>query len=228
LLDGMMMVSRDLFNPRRLRRRMLRHAGLGLRDHPLLTAGLIVVAAVALAAAVTAFLVATVLAAIVLAVVVVACIAARELIGLPRARSHRIRSEEPAQILRHYLQAVDEFARLTELAISASIYAPPRGRAFRRASADARCLQRLASDLADDWHGSSHITACLQGLESAADTLVRYLAELRRSGRDRHSPAELHWRRDELSRRRDTLLTYLRETDFSTGGSSDARRSARA
>src|SRR6266487_858880 len=119
----------------RLRSRMVRDVVWGFRTHPLLTLALVIAVSVAVAAAAAALVVAAVLAAIVLAAVFVAYGAARELLqpGSADAAGRHIdlNGDEPALALRFYLAAVDEFARLTDVAVSIGLEEPPRGKAFR-------------------------------------------------------------------------------------------------
>jgi len=197
---------------------MLREVAYGFRSHPLLTLALIVVASIAAAAAVTAFLVAAVLAAAVLAALFIAYAAVREILrpastGTP-VRPIAATGQETAETLHRFLAAVDEFARLMDLAVSVGVDERAHGRAFRGVASESRSLHQYATRLASDWGGAAAVGVCIAELEAATAALHRYLMELQLRAPNRASTEILRWHRQELCRRRDALFSLLRDTDF--------------
>jgi hypothetical protein len=198
----------------------------GLRTRPLLTMILLGIAAFACLLAVVAVAVTTLAAIAVAAVAFVAYNTVRQLLR-PRRPGHNgaaLRAgERPADQLRRYLSAVDEFGRLTELAMAQPIDGRPRATLLRRMTEDARQLQSAARGLAESWRGGNSPAACMFELRAGADSLLDYLRELSRDGSRRASDASLRWKRDDLSRRRDALTSHLRNTDFRTAATEAMR-----
>lgn len=205
---------------RHLRRRLGRGVGRGMRDRPILTAVLL---AAALAAGVV-LVVLLVALALVVAITALAGMGAYRIgrrIVSRQPRVARFRSTVPlasrntgADTLHRYLDATEEFSRLSESLLAEPVQQPTRGKQVHEAGAEARRLQRTAESLHDEWSGAADIAACLDELVNASEALGRYADALQARGSRRLSLAELGWQRDDLARRRDHLIERLRATDF--------------
>ena len=208
---------------RRLRRRIGRGVGRGMRDRPVLTTILL---AVALAAVICLVVMLIALAAVV-AVAALAGMAALRIgrrIASRQPHLARYPSARPAAMtgsgtdtLHRYLDATEEFGRLSESLLAEPVEQPVRSKQVREAGAEARRLQRSAESLRSEWRGTADIGACLDELANASDALGRYANALQARGSRRLSVAELGWQRDDLARRRDHLIDRLRATDFRGG-----------
>lgn len=200
---------------RQMRSAMLRQAGLGFRTHPLLMLGLLVVASVAIAGAFAALFVTAALAAAILALGLIAYgILAQVISPGASRRVRRMAAREPSEALLRFLAAVDEFARLYDLAMTAGVDRPPRGRQYRTAIREAQDLHDFASDLSLGWRGAKSVAVSMRELESATAALCSYLVELCRRPKDRPAPTLLRFYRDDLTRRRDALAASVRDAEF--------------
>lgn len=200
---------------RGVRLMMVRQTINGFRSHPLAMLALLLVVSLALAAALAAFFVAAALAALVIAAGILTYGVAHQFLKPSRSSGRRrVAARNPTETLHRFLAAVDEFARLYELAMSAGIDSPQRGRQFREAGPQAGYLRDFARGLSDGWRGSASVADSMQELESATAALHAYLAALYRRPKDRPAPALLHWYRDDLSRRRDALAESVRDAEF--------------
>jgi hypothetical protein len=197
---------------------MLRHAVQGFRAHPALGILLLAIVLVAAGATAVVFLVAAMLtlALIVMGLIVVSAVLALlqpVLLRVDEGDAPATAAAESAS-LRAYLASVDEFARLAEQAIAAGSLKPWTGRPARSAAAQAARLHGRAAELARRWRRSARFGPLTSELEQAMGILRRYISEIRQKSPRRLPSEVIGWYREELSHRRDTLLTHLRTTDF--------------
>jgi hypothetical protein len=209
----------DVSLGRRMRRRLVRRAGVGFRAHPLLT--------LVLLAAVIA-LIATAAAVLLVLILLVAAIAAGCLLTYTAGRA-LLRSQFRVRAARRsipqisvragaerYLASVNQFAQLLQAAAGLGIAVRPGDRRLRRTLKDAETLQTSLRELARYWRGPNAIGAGIYELEDAVIALALYLKQLTRDEDARPPAAVLRAQADALSRRLDAIVLRLRQTDFRT------------
>lgn len=199
----------------------------GLRTRPMLTLALMVAAVVVCCIVFIALLTVALVGAIAAGIGFVGYQLVRRSLQRqfepPRWASQRDPDpiSEP-EILRRYLDAVEEFGRLVDRALRSPVDTAPRRQDIGSLDREARGLRDLALSLVGQWRGDSRTGACLAELEAASETLCGYLEELQRRGSRRLAATALRWRRNDLARRRDLLVERLRATDFRQGSGTTA------